>query len=75
MAGEYSAFMSDRSNASGWVGTVGFALGVGICFMATLGVWLQYSTHVFTALSGGAVSLAIGMVVGGAWFRLRRGRS
>lgn len=53
----------------------GFAIGVGICFMATVGVWLQYSTHVFTVWSGGAVSLAAGLIVGAGWYLLLRARS
>ncbi|MEJ2289988.1 MAG: hypothetical protein P8Y02_15415 [Deinococcales bacterium] len=67
--------MDERTERLGLGAGIGFAIGVGICFMATLGVWLQYSTHVFTAWSGGALSLAVGIVVGGGWYLLRRGRS
>jgi len=64
--------MSERSDRTDWTSVMGFSVGVGITFVATLGVWLQYSTHTFTAVSGGALSLAIGIVVGGAWALLRR---
>jgi len=36
-----------------------------------LGVWLQYSTQTFTFWTGGLLSLAIGLVLGGGWFLLR----
>jgi hypothetical protein len=67
--------MNKRTDDLGREAGIGFAVGVGICSMATLGVWLQYSSHVFTVWSGGAVSLAAGLIVGGAWYLLFRGRS
>lgn len=56
----------------GWPEALGYGLGIGICFMATLGVWLQYSTKLFTAATGGLASLALGTAVGTAWALLRR---
>ena len=66
--------MNDGVDRQGWGVTVGYALGVGLCSVATLGVWLQYSTQTFTALTGGALSLAIGLVVGGVAYLVRRPR-
>ena len=66
--------MNDGVDRQGWGVALGYALGVGFCSMATLGVWLQYSTQAFTAWTGGALSLAIGVVVGGAAYLLRRPR-
>lgn len=56
-----------------WATTIGYAVGVGLGFAATLGVWLQYATATFTALTGGLVGLGVGMLVGGGWALLRRG--
>lgn len=63
--------MSDSTGRRSWAAVLGYALGVGICFAATLGVWLQYSTATFTAWSGGLLSLGVGIVVGGGWALLR----
>ncbi|HKI58333.1 MAG TPA: hypothetical protein VKA00_03815 [Trueperaceae bacterium] len=65
--------MSSNPAPRSWSTVLGYALGIGICFTATLGVWLQYATSVFTAWSAGLLSLAIGIVVGGGWALLRRG--
>lgn len=65
--------MSSNPAPRSWPTVLGYALGVGICFTATLGVWLQYSTSTFTAWSAGLLSLAIGIVAGGGWALLRRG--
>lgn len=64
--------MQANTSRASWSTVVGYALGIGICFVATLGVWLQYATSVFNALTGGLLSLAIGMIVGGAWALLHR---
>ncbi|HKI56170.1 MAG TPA: hypothetical protein VKB31_03385 [Trueperaceae bacterium] len=56
-----------------WTTVAGYAVGIGICSVATLGVWLQYATSTFDALTAGLLSLAVGIVVGGAWALLRPG--
>lgn len=66
--------MDERAVGLEWGVAAGYALGVGICFVATLGVWLQYSTQIFTAASGGAVALAGGVLFGLAAYLLRRPR-
>jgi hypothetical protein len=63
--------MSERTGGTDWTTLLGYALGIGICFMASLGVWLQYSTQTFTFWTGGVLSLGIGLVVGGGWFLFR----
>jgi hypothetical protein len=65
--------MDDPKAGPRWGRVLGFALGTGICFVATLGVWLQYATSTFNAISAGALSLVVGMLVGGAWALLRPG--
>lgn len=67
--------MEDTRAQRDWGRVLGFAFGIGICFVATLGVWLQYATSTFDALTAGAVSLVLGMIVGGAWALLRPGAS
>ncbi len=62
--------MSERPGGTDWTTLSGYALGFGICSVASLGVWLQYSTQTFTAWTGGALSLVIGLVVGGGWYLL-----
>lgn len=57
----------------GWAVVIGYAVGVGLCFAGTLGVWLQYATSTFNFLSGGALSLGLGIIVGGAFALLRPG--
>ena len=63
--------MSEPAGGTDWTTAIGYGLGIGICSVASLGVWLQYSTQTFTAATGGALSLGIGLVVGVGWFLLR----
>lgn len=66
--------MTDRVDGIDWQAAIGYAVGVGICSMATLGVWLQYASHAFTVWSAGAASLAVGLVVGAVAYLIRRPR-
>lgn len=63
--------MSEPRRGPAWSVVIGYAIGFGLCGAATLGVWLQYSSPAFTALSGAGVGFAAGVVVGGGWALIR----
>lgn len=52
----------------------GYAVGVGLCFVATLGVFLQYGTTALNAGTAALVSFAVGGLLGGVWAAFRRVR-
>ncbi len=73
MAGMDTPDDSAREGAEGGAAViVGYAFGVGICSVATLGVFLQYSQGWLDAATASLLSFAVGAVLGGAWAAWRR---
>ncbi len=50
-----------------WIVVLGYAVGVGIAFVATVGLFLQYGSSSLNAATGGLLSFVLGALLGGLW--------